>query len=519
MSNNKNCNAPTCSVLLISDDEDKIKCGLCKGEYHGCCVGLPRKWCASSTTMTRFIMNHFICQTCKALPDLVVKFDNIWTKKFNDLGARVTELNNTTLIRLKANEEVFKELSDNVESFSTTMSNIEEHQRTTAFAPPPFETTIMHELAKKLSRTIETQTDFPVTSPSPRGEWRTLNSARIWRNDWTQFDEKKKTKDIKIKQRSEVKNNTKDPPTKKLDNYYNILTQNESDPIAHCSKDERFLRPSTSHNKSKKKTKSLKKNASQAQRQDADDFDAVLNDYNLNFFEPASVPSSGHALKYPNFNRGPIINQSSHPQHFKQQQQLTNPLPPPSSTTNMYPGGLPTSKSWATVAAGIFNTNNAATYTTPLTTQSFQPQQLTSSITTSSEQPESTTFMDPLMPAVVKNTIMSVKENGRYMLARLRDAQLLRTVRLYLSYLHDHPSACIDGLTAHHCKLLLGINGLPTDVRSLKNIYYEFNCTFNFNFDQSEIEKDLRTLRGHLSSDRLNHLQRSNENFKKFYNF
>jgi hypothetical protein len=87
-------------------------------------------------------------------------------------------------------------------------------------------------------------------------------------------------------------------------------------------------------------------------------------------------------------------------------------------------------------------------------------------------------FMDPLIPAVVKNTMMSAQQNGRYVLARLRDKQLLKTVRLYLSYFHDNPNACYDGLTGPHCKILIGTSGLPIEFASLKAIYTEFNTTF-----------------------------------------
>jgi hypothetical protein len=96
------CNAAMCSVLLISDDEAKIKCGrYCNGEFHGCCVGFPRKWNITLTTLTRFVSNHFICPACKTLPDVVIKIDEIWTTKFNELTEKLTELNNSTMKRLK----------------------------------------------------------------------------------------------------------------------------------------------------------------------------------------------------------------------------------------------------------------------------------------------------------------------------------------------------------------------------------------------------------------------------------
>jgi hypothetical protein len=198
----------------------------------------------------------------------------------------------------------------------------------------------------------------------------------------------------------------------------------------------------------------------------------------------------------------------------------------------MCSGSLPTSKSWATVAASLLNTTNASTfYSQPSTTANsgfYSTNAATYSIPSdpvTTQAPTSTfpnnqspiSFMDPLIPAVVKNTIMSAPQNGRYVLARLRDKQLLKTVRLYLSYFHDNPNACFDGLTGPHCKILIGTSGLPTEFASLKAIYTEFNTTFGLT--EKQINGDLKTLRNHISSNRINHIQRSKENYNKFNNF
>jgi hypothetical protein len=153
----------------------------------------------------------------------------------------------------------------------------------------------------------------------------------------------------------------------------------------------------------------------------------------------------------------------------------------------------------------MFKTTSAdTTYgsTTPFITQS-------PSTITNQQQPRTASFMDPLLPAVVKNTVMSVNENARKMLAQLRDVQLLKTVRAYLSYLHDHPTGCYEGLTAQHCRIIIEINSLPTDFPQLRSICETFH-TSSYGFNIKDVNNDLKTLRSHISSNRINYLTRTN---------
>jgi hypothetical protein len=87
------------------------------------------------------------------------------------------------------------------------------------------------------------------------------------------------------------------------------------------------------------------------------------------------------------------------------------------------------------------------------------------------------------------------------MLARLRDTQVLNMVRLYLSYLHDHPTACHEGITITHCKILISTNGHLTDTAALREIYTEFNSTFNFT--KKKVDEDLKALRRYLNTNRI----------------
>jgi hypothetical protein len=94
---------------VFTDDEVKITCkGYCKGDYHGCCVGLPRHWAATSTTVMKVFTNHFICSSCVALPSTLTNFDAIWSAKFSELSNLVNVLRNEAMKNIKTNEVTFK---------------------------------------------------------------------------------------------------------------------------------------------------------------------------------------------------------------------------------------------------------------------------------------------------------------------------------------------------------------------------------------------------------------------------
>jgi hypothetical protein len=443
------------------------------------------------------MLQHFICQQCKDLPSIISKFDELWTRKFDYLYHKVEEMNHLSTKKILQNDEAFTDISGQLHSFSKSLIEIEKLQKNTSKIN--LEKSIFNELSSSNSKSIGSQTDPPKTtstlsttqsassstsgSNSNKAEWRVIGEKKIWKADWNFYDnhmdKKNKVKPTKTaisnklkKKNPNLKNVENRQNYNSFDNFYQILEQfDHTEPPVHQLNTRKNTKPPQLNQKFRKQSPLPQSN-------------------------PAPVPA------YSNFIRGPIINQ--YPQQPLQQPHCFSP---PSSTSSTIIYSQP-----PTTANSGFYTTNAATYsisTDPVTTQA------PTSTIPNNQSPIS--FMDPLIPAVVKNTMMSAQQNGRYVLARLRDKQLLKTVRLYLSYFHENPNACYDGLTGPHCKILIGTSGLPTDFAALKSIYTQFHTTFGLT--EKQINADLKTLRNHISSNRINHIQRSKENFNKFNNF
>lgn len=125
-------------------------------------------------------------------------------------------------------------------------------------------------------------------------------------------------------------------------------------------------------------------------------------------------------------------------------------------------------------------------------------------------------WCDPLTPPVVKLTQISAREGGRYLLGRFNDKQIYNLVRNYVAYLHDQPTSVThDGMTCLSSKVRIGSEGLPTDVDTLKKLLVDYNSRYDFT--PAETLADLESIRSRLCSERINYLQRSKENFNKFY--
>lgn len=124
--------------------------------------------------------------------------------------------------------------------------------------------------------------------------------------------------------------------------------------------------------------------------------------------------------------------------------------------------------------------------------------------------------VDPMTPPIVRLSRDSDVANGRYLLARLRDPSILKALRLYLAYLHNQPSSvCFEGHTNTSIKLILASEGLPSDVDSLRELYYRFHNAYGIG--SAEVEADLSAFRSFFSSERLQHLQRAREGHGRYF--
>jgi hypothetical protein len=234
---NYKCSAKNCSVIVNTDNENQLKCGgYCKGSYHGCCVGLPRTMSTATSSLTKFIHEHFICDTCKNVPDIMIKIDDLWTAKFDDLRHNIAEMNNLTLNSIQTNELAFKELSNNVESFSKTLSVLEKNQTFISVTQQRPET----DGHSNTNETISAHTASNATQTSADdlivSWWRVIDAKRIWKQDWTDFDRRLAARQAQEKKQRKMTNKKKKKATSKNvnkpkhveqtnENYWGILNQ------------------------------------------------------------------------------------------------------------------------------------------------------------------------------------------------------------------------------------------------------------------------------------------------------
>lgn len=121
--------------------------------------------------------------------------------------------------------------------------------------------------------------------------------------------------------------------------------------------------------------------------------------------------------------------------------------------------------------------------------------------------------LDPLTPPRVRLTNNS---NSRYILARLREPDILKAIKLFLAFLHDQPaSVFFDGFTNTSVKLFLASEGLPTKTEELRKILLDFNDAYGIGPD--EVDADLAAFRSYLTSERINHLQLTRECYRNYY--
>jgi hypothetical protein len=550
------CSANNCSVFNNTADEVTISCnGYCKGVFHGCCVGLPRHCASSVSSTTKFIHQHFICEQCMAVPSIIVNFDEIWSSKFKELSNLVSELQNKSMTNIMKNEQAFKELSDHVDAFSNQLIALEQ-QLIISKPRPSFETSLLQELTTdEPTTTVAVQTDRSVVPESKNdggsgGEWRmmNLNSKKIWKNDWTHFD-KNLISNKSTKSKSHRKSKKQQPKynSDQFDNYYGILNNFEEprvELITDHSRDPNFLLTNLKPRKNNAKYRQL-------QHKNAENFDEILNNYNLQFFEPNRPPTFHSPILQPQSQPAPsnLQKKSKYRQQREKIQKQQN-LPsknvtasrqtqPPSSQQPPQPKmcqrptfSVPIEVHQPPVSPHLYPQPQYQPPPAPFVpaqqytkypnfvsrgTLYEQQKQRQEQQRQQQHLPHTSSFIDPLMPPVVKNTLISAQENGRYALSRLHDSHLLKTVRYFLAYLHDNPDVCHEGFTSAHCKTLIGSKGLPTDIAALKSMYIRYNIMFG-NSNEIEVNNELITLRRYLTSSRINHLQRNRENNNKFYN-
>lgn len=127
---------------------------------------------------------------------------------------------------------------------------------------------------------------------------------------------------------------------------------------------------------------------------------------------------------------------------------------------------------------------------------------------------DSCTALNPLFPPVVRLTQNCA--NGQYQKARFRDEKIRNVVRLYLAYLFNQSeSVVVDKMTVVSAKISIASEGLPTEYDKLLKLYCDFNEEFGVSSKQAQA--DLDAYRASIRTQRLNNIQKSRENSHNFF--
>lgn len=125
-------------------------------------------------------------------------------------------------------------------------------------------------------------------------------------------------------------------------------------------------------------------------------------------------------------------------------------------------------------------------------------------------------FVNPLLPPIVRHTQNALNNTeSLYDLSRLREKSVYENVRLYLAYLHDNPSACINGKTKMNVSVLILAEGLPNSLNELRNLFFKFHESLGMS--QKDVLEELATYRSHIRSERTSYLQKIRENENKWF--
>lgn len=128
----------------------------------------------------------------------------------------------------------------------------------------------------------------------------------------------------------------------------------------------------------------------------------------------------------------------------------------------------------------------------------------------SNAQPKQT----PTPPTLADDSLS--EETLAHCAARLRDAKVMTTVRIFLAFLADQPpSVCYDGMTCTSARMFLALEGFPVTADKLKELYLRVHEANGLG--RKAVLEDLTTYRAFIASERIQRMQRARESTDKFY--
>lgn len=309
--------------------------------------------------------------------------------------------------------------------------------------------------------------------------WRLIGSKKIWKPDWTDYDKRQQTRRHQEKEADKARRRQRKHRQQMQEQQQQQQQQRQQQQQqrqhlqqqTNCNFDTgRNFRPSNHFN--------LDENANISNNNDnaiSSNFltlpSTKLSDKQL--LDKARIEFSGHlpasaTSNFINFRKGETIN--------PYQAEKTSIVPPINSTT---------------------------------------PQPTTTA--TNPELTDSMFCLDPLKPPIVRLTEQSACGDGKFLLARLREPHVYQNIRLYLAFLKDQPlDYCTpDGMTLTSMKAYLHSQGLPKSDDQLLSILKEFHSAIGL--PETHTLADLEAFRKHMSSRKIQQLQKLREDHNKFF--
>lgn len=323
----------------------------------------------------------------------------------------------------------------------------------------PHQKTLEEELAER-SSVHNTVISKEHTSPG----WRFLGHKWHWKQDWSKVDAKQRARRLQEKAAEKAKR----------------IRKSKKQQFTHTRRPDYDNKPN----------KNFKGNERHTQKSDKE----LLATAKVQFSSPPT--STDHPIaalsvsKLINFKKGETIN----PYRAENQTQQH------------------------TEASTIENTDTS-TYreSNSIPSRSFYTMRPPPSVSMTQQSADHPPLLDPMRPPIVRLTEQSASGDQRFLKARLRDPKIMDLVRTYLSFLHDQPpSVCIRGITKISATLILAAEGLPTDIKFLREIFLDVHAELGI--PRNDALADLQSHRAFLSSERTERLQRSREAALKFYN-
>lgn len=480
------CDSKNCSNFDIK--EKIIKCnGLCNKSYHGICIGLPRCW--SESRLTEMILNNFICDEC--IPFLANTQRILLTheKALTTINEKINILSNAVNSTICENKDTFVLLTKEFQCYRRSYDSLDASIKRIVSENKQYvelSEKIFTSMCKSMSDIIESKVCSKLNSlatniesiSSTSTQCNKGSSGKLIASCNTTTEEKVVSLNTTVKT-CETLENEMSSGWRLIGN----VRRWKADWSDYDQKLKNRKQQEKMHQRASLRKKKLRKQQE------------ISTSKNSSSTSPTNLDSQLHKKSV--FNRN----------DSKRKSFMVKNKPTDDSFTEKMPIAVQENirkykeKYSNYVSGGIF--------------------QVGGSSKSDKNGPTSNSFVNPLTPPVVQQTLVSIDDKTTHLfaLSRFNDNKIYDVARLYLACLHDKPpSYCINGFTATKCRVFLDNEGLPVDYSTLNDLYQEFHMTKpNSPISAKDVKEDLAAFRNHIQQERIMFLQKSNDSYKKFY--